>query len=182
MERFWGTRGKGTSPAVNHGLSEALSPAPTVGLFLVLAVLAACSAGVALADAPDHSGAVLTNAANSTAVELLRIVYFHSPSCHDCLEVKRALPGILRQWGSQIRLERRSVEDMAVFNELFKYEEHYGVQVGAPPVVFVGSQYLVGPKAIVGQLDRVIAEELAKGTATFIPPTAQIDKAVAEQA
>ena len=145
-------------------------------LFAAVALLTLCSAGPAFAETASPSDALgpgnVTGAADSPTAAPLRVVYFHSPTCDDCREVKRALPGILRRWGSKIRLVPRTIEDIDVFNELFLYEQHYGAKVDAPPVVFAGSQYLCGATAIINRFDNVIAGELAKGSAIFSPPAA----------
>jgi len=107
----------------------------------------------------------------------LRVVYFHSPSCHDCHEVEQALPRILSNWGPRVALVKRSVEDIQVFDELLKYEEHYGTEVNAPPAVFVGRRQLVGAKDIVNGLDEAIVHELSVGNVTFLPPVPVQDQA-----
>ena len=107
----------------------------------------------------------------------LRVVYFHSPSCHDCQRVKSFLPRISGRWGGRIALELRNVEDMDVFNELLKYEKHYKATVASPPAIFVGDKALVGNEAILKQLDAAIAGSLANGTATFRPEPVAPDKA-----
>jgi len=108
-----------------------------------------------------------SSSATENRIEPLRIVYFHSPTCNDCREVKQALPGIISKWDSQIKLEQKSIEDMEAFNELLIYEEHYGVEVNAPPVIFAGKQCLKGTRNIINRLDQVIAEELSSGAETF---------------
>ena len=147
-------------------------PLCKVVLLVGLAVLLGSSTQIALADASNASDV------DSTATPL-RVVYFHSPSCGECHNVKKAFPAIINRWGSRIHLEQRSIEDIEVFNELFKYEEHYGAKVNSPPVIFVGSWYLKGSKDILGRLDSVIAEELSKGSVTFAPPKPDSEEASA---
>ena len=116
-----------------------------------------------------HNSYADSSSATKDRVEPLRIVYFHSPTCNDCREVKQALPKIIRKWDSQIELEQKSIDDMEAFNELLIYEEHYGVEVNAPPVIFVGKQCLKDTKNIINRLDQVIAKELSSGATTFTP-------------
>jgi hypothetical protein len=52
---------------------------------------------------------------------------------------------------------------------LFMYADHYGTDVDAPPVVFVGRQALTETKAITSRTNAMIRDELAAGSATFVP-------------
>ena len=99
----------------------------------------------------------------------LRIVYFHSRTCAECRRVKQALAQLRQRWDRQIECDMRDIEDVNAFRELLVYEKHYGASVSAPPVIYVGSQCLVGEKPILDRLDEAIAEELAKGSETFVP-------------
>lgn len=107
--------------------------------------------------------------AQSTAQYALRVVFFHSPSCEDCHEVENALPEIINNWDGAIRLEMQNINDIEVFEKLLLYEEHYSAEVAAPPVIFVGEQYLTGAKNIIDKLDDIISCELEKNSVTFIP-------------
>jgi len=112
----------------------------------------------------------------------LRVVFFHSPSCHECQEVKRFLPQITNLWGDSIVVKLHNVEDIKVFGELLKYEKHYGVTVAAPPAIFVGDRALVGEEEIVKGINDAIENALANGMATFKPDSAPADTpAVAEK-
>ena len=122
----------------NHRHSEALTNnIPMAKLIIGLAVLLTSSSGAALAEAQNRTGAALGCDATLTSVEPLRIVYFHSPSCHECQGVKNFLPQITSRWGDHISLEMRSVDDVNVFDELFKHEKHYSATVASPPAIFV---------------------------------------------
>jgi len=108
----------------------------------------------------------------------LRVVFFFSPSCHECQKVKDFLPRVAERWGSRIALQFRTVDDINVFNELFKYEKHYKVTVAAPPAIFVGDKALVGDGVIIAQLDTAIDDALARRVSTFTP-TKDLTKAPA---
>jgi len=108
--------------------------------------------------------------ADHSATEALRVVFFHSPSCEECHEVRNALPRITARWGGRILLELKSIEDVEGFTELLCYQEHYHQDINAPPVMFIGSQCLKGARSIIERMDRTIAEELDKGSSTFLPP------------
>ncbi len=144
-------------------------------IFLCTAFLLVFITGFTLGEAPSQPNLVgietSTSGSPSGGKNPLQVVFFHSPTCEECHKVERFLPGEERRWGSQIRIETKNIENMEVFNELFLYEKHYGVQVNAPPVIFVGGRYLAGAKDIISRLDEVIAQELAAGSVTFAPST-----------
>ena len=140
----------------------------------ILAAIVMLSAGPVLS-----TGAVAAPAADNAA---LRVVYFHSPSCNECKRVKGFLPQVTERWGSRIALELRGVDDVNVFNELFKYEKHYGATVAAPPAIFVGDKALVGDDVIMKQLDAAIEDSLTRQIATFSPDVVADDTAAVPQA
>ncbi len=137
-----------------------------------------------LAEAPiarDRAPSIVSNNSSSVASSPLRVVYFHSSSCHECQRVKNFLPQVISRWGNRISLELRSIKDITIFDELFKYEKHYRATVAAPPAIFVGDKALAGDEVIIEQLDAAIANALANGLATFEPELAlSEDKAVEE--
>lgn len=102
----------------------------------------------------------------------LRVVFYNSPSCHECQRVKGFLPQVKSRWGERIVVELRSVDDINVFDELFKYEKQYGATVTAPPAIFVGDKALVGDEVIIAQLNGAIEKAIAAGAATFNPAAA----------
>ena len=127
-------------------------------------------AGVSIAT--DLTSSAVSKAPSSEASSRLRIVYFHSPSCHECQKVKKFLPKVTGRWGNRISLELRSIENINVFDELLKYEKHYKVKVAAPPAIFVGDTALVGYDVITRRLDVAIGDALANDITTFSPASA----------
>jgi len=104
----------------------------------------------------------------SASAEPLRVVLFYSPSCTSCEPVlRRALPAAVRQWGSRIAVEKHNIDDIEVYRELLKYEQHYDSDENEATKVFLGSRYLSGAKDIGAHLQATIAEELQKGSTTF---------------
>jgi len=99
----------------------------------------------------------------------LRVVFFYSPTCADCGKVLRKLPDVERLWGPSVCIEKKNLSELASFAELSAYEDHYRVEVEAPPAVFVGAKALVGADEILGDLDGAIGESLAGGVTTFQP-------------
>jgi len=154
----------------------------TERLIIGLTVLLASSSKVVLATDSNHPGADSARPANSTKATPLRVVYFHSPSCHECREVKKFLPQVTSLWGNRIAIEMRNVEDINIFNELLQYEKHYKATVAAPPAIFVGDKALVGDQVTLKRLDAAISDSLANGIVTFSPKPASPEKvALAQQ-
>lgn len=121
-------------------------PLPTLSVGAACLLLAV--ALVAMAREPAAtSAAAIANQPSRTAVAMtgnspLRMVYFLSPSCNECRCVRNFLPQVIERWGNRIDLELYSIENISVFNELFKYEKYYGAKVVAPPAIFVGNKVL----------------------------------------
>ena len=145
---------------------------------LVASLTTLIATTVVLADTSDSDVSKSTRISNPP----LRVVYFHSPSCHECRRVRNFLPQVTERWGKRIALELHSVDDINVFNELFKYEKHYEATVAAPPAIFVGDKALVGDDVIVKQLNAAIEDSLARQIDTFSPDAAASDKAAIAQA
>ncbi|MHC4718561.1 MAG: hypothetical protein ACYS5V_16445, partial [Planctomycetota bacterium] len=83
----------------------------------------------------------------------LRVVVFVSPRCLECRDVLDALPAIERTWGRRLQVERKDMTELQAFADLSTYEDHYGVEVKAPPAVFVGGRALIGAETILRELD-----------------------------
>jgi len=138
-------------------------PLPAALLLAPLALLSATN--LALGDDSPSSPSAISAAGTSP----LRVVYFHSASCHECRGVKEFLPQVTRRWGNRVTVELRSVDAVGAFEELLRYEKHYGATVAAPPAIFVGDQALVGDEAITGQLSTAVEDALTRQVKTFNP-------------
>ena len=104
------------------------------------------------------------------ASQPLCIVLFYSPTCEGCDEViTRTLPDIKSLYGDSIAIEKINIDSIENYKLLLQYEKDYGSKEDVVLKVFVGSQYLAGPKSIVANLPQVVSEELEKGTETFRP-------------
>lgn len=140
---------------------------PLRSLLLVVPTVALALASYGQTSSGNRSGEAMPAGDSRLAV-----VYFHSPSCHDCHEVKASLPWMLRRWEGRVDLRMRDIMEMASLNDLLLYEKHYGVTVSAPPAIFVGGQALIGRDVILAELDGAIAKELEAGAVTFDPAAA----------
>ena len=115
-----------------------------------------------------HGHTSPTSAVGIDSSRPLRVVLFYSPTCSGCDVVEgKALPEAKRRWGPRILVEKRNIDNIEVYCELLKYEDHYHSEENETLKVFVGDRYLAGPRDIVQKLSDSVAEELAKGSVTF---------------
>lgn len=145
----------------------------TFKAILSIALFSLFSIGLAQEVKPQESNLPETQNLTEEIEEIispLRVVFFYSPSCGSCDEEKEALASITEIWADYISVEEKKVETVKVFEELILYEKHYEVKIDEPAVVFVGDQYLAGRKAILSQLEDIVAQEFAKGSVTFTQP------------
>ena len=142
-------------------LSSATRRAGNICLLLSLLSPLAALAG------PGKTGSHHTE---GEAAKPLRVAAFYSSTCKDCGKAKKALAAVEKRWGSKVKVEHRDVKKLKHFCQMFVYEDHYGSDEQAPPKVFVGTQYLHGYPAIGKKLQNVVAEELEKGSVTYVPP------------
>ena len=110
----------------------------------------------------------------------LRVVFFLSPNCSGCAHLnRRVLPAVSKRFGDRIVIEKRDVRDIDVYKELLVCEEHYESDENEVLKVFVGVQYLAGPKSISAGLAKTVEAEIAKGSVTFSPSVRTGDMAPA---
>ena len=89
----------------------------------------------------------------------LRVVFFHSPSCHECQKVKDFLPQVTEHWGSRITLELRSIDDINVFDDLLRDDEEKAIGVLKNISRKIPKMALMmGPHATVGSIPEYIME------------------------
>ncbi len=146
--------------------------------FGLLGCVVAFAAGLATAGSPSRPPEAKEASASDRSVpSVLRVVLFQSSNCLECKEAVEAVEASAKRWGDRIRLEKRDTAETQTFLELWPYEKHYGSNENVPSKVFVGSQYLAGAKVIVRRLDEVIAQELEKGSVTFVPAEKEAEPA-----
>lgn len=87
----------------------------------------------------------------------LGILFFYSPGCESCEEIRNhVLPIVRRRFGSKIAIKSYDTNEMANYEVLIKYEEHYGSKENEELKVFVGDTYLAGAKAIATKLESTV--------------------------
>ena len=87
----------------------------------------------------------------------VKIIYFTSSSCDECLKVKKAMPELVAGFEDFIYIRKydidQSVENLA---KLLTALEEYGLKNTAPPVMFIADKAIVGDKKIIDTLQEVI--------------------------
>lgn len=150
---------------------------------LVAALHLLCIANVALPAKPTSLKSprrdIQTGDDSSAAPNPLRVAVFYSPTCQGCRKLEKAMAASEKRWGSRIRVERRHLINKETFADFIAYEDYYGSKDDEAIKGFIGSRYISGLKEIVSRLDGVIAEEIARGSATFVPK--KPEKAAAEK-
>ena len=99
-----------------------------------------------------------------------RLVYFYSEYCTHCQAVTRDVLGPLQaKYGGQLEVKGFEVSETASYELLLKLEERYQPAKREIPTVFLGERVLVGEEEIRAELDRAVADALAKGGCDFPP-------------
>ncbi len=92
----------------------------------------------------------------------VKIIYFTSASCDECLKVKKAMPELVLDLEDFIYIRKydidKSVENLA---KLLKYLEKFELKDTAPPVMFIGEKSIVGDKKIIETLTDVLIEAIS---------------------
>lgn len=102
--------------------------------------------------------------------DLVKIIYFSSASCENCLKFKKALPEIIAGFEEFISIKEYDIDDSKTTNleKFLEYCEKYEIEEEvAPPVIFIGNKSLIEVDAIIEKLQETIIDEMADPT---LPP------------
>jgi hypothetical protein len=107
---------------------------------------------------------VASPAATATPLPVAHLWLFYSSHCSDCTVVmKEILPAIRETYAAgQVVVHERDLEKGS-YEMMQALESIHEPQVGGIPKIFIGSQMLVGEKAIRDRLPSLIDEYLASG-------------------
>jgi hypothetical protein len=98
----------------------------------------------------------------SYGAEKAKLIFFHSPSCKKCLEVKSEfLPGIEKEFKNSIDIEFRDINDTEnykLFLGLLK-KHGFGMKISVPSAYFNG-RFFIGSKEIESNLKNYLASAL----------------------
>lgn len=100
----------------------------------------------------------------------LMIYLFSSSTCEQCEQLKKEfLPRVLKKFQGAVAYQHISVDDETGFKLQLMYEQEFKANSDDAVKLFVGKQCLSGIKAIMSNLESVIAEELSNQSATITP-------------
>lgn len=99
---------------------------------------------------------------NSVSPEV-RLQWFYTEGCNKCGEVKRLLAGVERAHAGALKVERLEITELANYKRMMALEGQYGIGQSAPMEVFVGDRFLLGHDQIIRDLERTVADVLARG-------------------
>ncbi len=95
-----------------------------------------------------------------------KLVYFYSPSCHKCAEVKlNLIPEIEKEFNGCLDIEYRDIEEVDNYKLLVGLEEKYKIQAAdAPPIFYFEGQFLNVDSSINGVLRVLLAQNTKDGS------------------
>jgi len=130
-----------------------------------LADLPPFNADAHLARGQVASEALQPQGTKSGQSEPLKILFFHSPRCHACREVKETvLPAIMEKYRGRIEIVYYDINQPENFNELLELEAKYGIlDRGSIPKMFIGDVALVGSRQIKAKLEKNIMANISRG-------------------
>lgn len=118
--------------------------------------------------------------------QLRRLIVFHSPTCHKCIQVKnQILPHIEKQFKGDIFIEYRDITDIENYKLLLSLKEKYHAQhiKNVLPVFYFEGQFLNAQGEIRKPLESLIVESLtepAKEKPSLPRPSLESDIALKE--
>jgi len=103
----------------------------------------------------------------------LPVMFFYSPGCHQCEEIKNGLlPSIRIKYTDAIEIREYDISKKENYELLVALEEKYRVKQSAPVEVFVGDKFLLGSREIKGRLENIIEEILKSRAVSSVIPVA----------
>ncbi|MBU4346396.1 MAG: hypothetical protein KKH29_03600 [Candidatus Omnitrophica bacterium] len=94
-----------------------------------------------------------------------KLLFFHSPTCQKCIEVKNELiPDIEKEFQGKILIEYRDITDIQNYKLLLSLKEKYNAQdiKNTLPVFFLEGRFLNGEGEIKEALKMLIAQSLTR--------------------
>jgi hypothetical protein len=95
------------------------------------------------------------------------LLFFHSPSCHECQKAKtQILPQIEKEFKGRLRIEYRDISEMEGYLDLLSLEKEYNVEPSLElPVFFLKGKFLSGKTVNMMSLRKFVREtlDLAEG-------------------
>lgn len=104
-----------------------------------------------------------TTFAQTAGISKIRVIYFQSPDCSKCDKIKPFIEKIKKEYGDQIDFLEHNVKEKEECRQLFfRFVNTYNVpdEKAGTPIVFVGKDYLAGPKDIENNLESKIEQKI----------------------
>lgn len=105
-------------------------------------------------------------------LSLPKLIVFHSPACHRCIQVKKELiPKIEREFKAKIEIEYRDISDIENYKLMLGLKEKYqsGIEISLP-VFFMEGKFLNGKGEIENNLKILITNSLISFGGLKKPP------------
>ncbi|MFH1199019.1 MAG: cytochrome c biogenesis protein CcdA [Candidatus Omnitrophota bacterium] len=89
-----------------------------------------------------------------------RLIYFYSPSCHKCAEVKlNLIPQIEEEFKGRLNIEYRDISDIENYKLLLGFQDKYKIKASnSPPIFYVEGQFLNVDNSVNGALRVLLAK------------------------
>jgi len=89
------------------------------------------------------------------------IIFFYSPSCHDCHEIRETVLTVLQQkYQGRITVAFYDINDIENFKKLVELKQQCGRTQGSVPVVFFNGRLLAGKSQITKDLPALVEQGL----------------------
>jgi cytochrome c biogenesis protein CcdA/thiol-disulfide isomerase/thioredoxin len=111
------------------------------------------------------------------SLEKIKVVYFYSPDCPNCVKVKPFIEKVKNEYADKINFFDYNVKDKEEDRQLFfKFAEIYNISNAKIPLIFIGNDYLLGANDIKANLEAKIAEKITKGENIKLDPQAFLEE------
>jgi cytochrome c biogenesis protein CcdA len=97
------------------------------------------------------------------SAELPKLIVFHSPTCHKCIQAKDELmPGIEREFKGEIQIEYRDIGDIENYKFLLGIQEKHNIKdlSDTLPIFYINGRFLNGDRELKSELKDFIATAL----------------------
>lgn len=106
-------------------------------------------------------------------LEKIKVVYFYSPDCPNCVKLEPFIEKIKSEYADKIGFFDYNVKDKEEDRQLFfKFAEVYNIPIANAkiPLIFAGNDYFLGVNDIKTNLEAKISEKITKGENLKIDP------------
>lgn len=106
----------------------------------------------------------------------VRMYYFYSSNCRECLEIKDSfIPALNEKYSFRLEVKYFEITNTENYKFQLELEKKFRQVKKSPPAVFIGSHVLDGKEEIKENLERLIENCISDGGCDW-PPVAALDK------